>query len=129
MLLLDTHIMLWYIAADAKLPDAMKTAIETEKDTVSLSVASSWEVLIKHQLGKLPLPASPIAFLKEQCDKHRIQWIDIELDAMEKLATLPMLHRDPFDRIIMAQSMQYHCQLMTVDPIFLKYPGIRIWES
>src|SRR5919112_1266563 len=106
-LLLDTHIFLWYISGDAKLPVALKEAIQDSENEVYLSVVSIWEAMIKYQLGKLPLPSSPQKYLPEQRQRHQIATLPVEEGAMAYLATLPPLHRDPFDRLLIAQALQH----------------------
>src|SRR4051794_11060710 len=101
-LLLDTHIFLWYLSADPQLPVAFRDAIRDPANEVCLSVASVWEAVIKYALGKLPLPEAPANYLPRQRDAHRIRSLPIEEGALAHLATLAPLHRDPFDRILIA---------------------------
>jgi PIN domain nuclease of toxin-antitoxin system len=122
MLLLDTHVFLWFILADPKLPSEMKVAIENHASEVCLSVVSVWELVIKQ--GKLDLPESPTLFALKQCNLHSFRLLTIEVGALEMLERLPSIHRDPFDRLILAQSLQHQCQVLTVDPEMLRYPGI-----
>jgi PIN domain nuclease of toxin-antitoxin system len=77
-LLLDTHVFLWYISADPQLPVAFRNAIRDQANEVHLSVASVWEVVIKHALGKLPLPAAPAQYLPQQCAAHQIASLPVE---------------------------------------------------
>src|SRR5206468_7311776 len=101
-LLLDTHIFLWYITADPSLPAAFRSAIQDPANEVFLSVASVWEAVIKYGLGKLPLPAPPEDYLPRQRELHRMASLPIEEGCWTHLAKLPLLHRDPFDRILVA---------------------------
>jgi PIN domain nuclease of toxin-antitoxin system len=94
-LLLDTHVFLWYISADPQLPVAFRDAIRDPANEVYLSVASVWESVIKHALGKLPLPEPPAAYLPRRREAHRIATLSIEEAALAHLAGLPPLHRDP----------------------------------
>jgi PIN domain nuclease of toxin-antitoxin system len=100
-LLLDTHIFLWYISADPRLPVALREAIRDPANEVYLSVASVWEAVIKYALGKLPLPEAPAEYLPRQRGAHRIATLPIEEAALAQLAGLAPLHRDPFDRIVL----------------------------
>ena len=120
-LLLDTHVFLWYITGDANLSDSHKNAIQDPANEVYLSVASVWEAVIKHQIGKLSLPADPATFIPQQRDAHSIAPLPIAETAMPHLAALPMLHRDPFDRMIVAQALELGLTLVTVDPAVLAY--------
>ncbi len=115
-LLLDTHIFLWYVIGDAKLPAAFRIAIQDPSNDVYLSVASIWEAVIKHQLGKLPLPSPPAEYFPRIREAHGIDSLLIDEGAMEPLATLPALHRDPFDRLLVAQALQHGLTMVTVDP-------------
>ena len=121
-LLLDTHIFLWYITADPSLPVAFRAAIQDPANEVFLSVASVWEAVIKYGLGKLALPASPEEYLPRQRELHRIASLPIEEEALIHLAKLPLLHRDPFDRMLVAQAMQHDLTMLTADDAVKAYP-------
>src|SRR5436190_23412522 len=121
-LLLDTQVFLWYISADSRLPDGFRDAIRNPSNQVYLSVASVWEAVIKHALGKLPLPEAPAEYLPRQREAHRIASLPVEEAALAHLAGLPSLHRDPFDRILIAQALQHGLQLATVDDAVRAYP-------
>ena len=121
-LLLDTHVFLWYVTADARLPTVFRAAIQEPKNEVFLSVGFFWEVIIKHDLGRLHLPAPPHEYLPRQRELHGIASLPIEEGALTHLAQLPPLHRDPFDRILVAQSLQYELTLATVDNLLKAYP-------
>ncbi len=114
-LLLDTHVFLWYITADPKLPATFRMASQDPANEVYLSVASVWEAVIKHHLGKLPLPAPPAVYLPQHREAHGIISLPIEEGAMSHLADLPPLHRDPFDRLLVAQALQHGLTIATVD--------------
>jgi PIN domain nuclease of toxin-antitoxin system len=125
-LLFDTHVFLWYISADPRLPATFRSAIQEAENEVYLSVASVWEAVIKHQLGKLPLPATAAEYLPEQRAAHQIASLPIDEGAMTYLAALPPLHRDPFDRLLMTQAIQHGLTLATVDPELAAYPVARL---
>ena len=122
-LLLDTHVFLWYITADARLPAAFKTEIQNPANEVYLSAASVWEAVIKYGLGKLPLPAPPAEYLTKQRDSHGIAALPIDEGAMAHLVGLPALHRDPFDRVLVAQALQHGLTIATVDADVAAYPA------
>ena len=128
-LLLDTQVFLWYISADSRLPIAFRDAIREPANEVYLSVASVWEAVIKHALDKLPLPKAPAQYLPEQREAHRIIAMPIEEGALVQLASLPPLHRDPFDRILVAQALQHGLTLVSVDEVILRYPAPVLPES
>lgn len=121
-LLLDTHIFLWYISGDSHLPIVMKDAIRDSKNEAYLSVVSIWEAIIKHQLGKLPLPQPPEIYLPEQRRLHLIASLSVDEESVMRLAGLPPLHRDPFDRLLVCQAIQHDLTIVTVDPVVQSYP-------
>jgi PIN domain nuclease of toxin-antitoxin system len=122
-LLLDTHVFLWYIGADQRLPASFLTAIRDPANEVYLSAASIWEAVIKHHLRKLSLPAPPADYLPHQREAHDIAPLSIDEGAMTHLSTLPALHRDPFDRMLIAQALQHGLTIATVDADFAAYPA------
>jgi PIN domain nuclease of toxin-antitoxin system len=81
-----------------------------------------WEAVIKYHLGKLPLPASPEQYLPRRRELHQIVSLPIEEEALAHLAKLPDLHRDPFDRILVAQALQHDLTLVTADDAVKAYP-------
>jgi PIN domain nuclease of toxin-antitoxin system len=81
-----------------------------------------WEAVIKYHLGKLPLPAPPAVFLPRQREAHGMTSLPIDEGAMSHLADLPLLHRDPFDRLLVAEAQQHELTLATVDPDVAAYP-------
>jgi len=121
-LLLDTHVFLWYIIDDARLSFAAATAIREQSNDVYLSVVSMWEILAKHQLGKLPLPPPPDEYLRGKREEHEIRSLSFDEPALSNLLRLPMHHRDPFDRMLICQALQHDLVIVTVDGQFAKYP-------
>jgi PIN domain nuclease of toxin-antitoxin system len=121
-LLLDTHVFLWYLSADPQLPVAVRDAIRDPANEVYLSVASVWEAVIKHALGKLPLPEAPAEYLPRQREAHRIATLPVEEADLAHLAGLPPLHRDSFDRLLVAQALRRGLTLVTVDDAVRAYP-------
>ena len=121
-LLLDTHIFLWYLSADPQLPTSFRDAIRDPANEVYLSAASVWEAVIKYALEKLPLPAAPSTYLPQQREAHHIMALPIEEAAFVHLAGLPSLHRDPFDRILIAQALQHGLTMVSVDDAVRAYP-------
>ncbi len=103
--LLDTHTFLWFVNDNSQLSDHLKDLIEDENNVSYLSVASLWEMSIKYNLGKLTLTPDYEEFVEEEIVKSSINLLNIELEHFKINATLPFHHRDPFDRLIIAQSM------------------------
>lgn len=123
-LLLDTHIFLWFISGDSRLPATVQSAIQDPTNEVYLSVVSLWEVIIKYQLGKLPLPQPPETYLPQQRVAHQIASLTVDKASVAQLATLPLLHRDPFDRLLICQALQHGLTLATVDAAVRAYPTV-----
>ena len=120
-LLLDTHVFLWYISADRELPADVRDSIRSPANEVYLSVASLWEVIIKYQIGKLPLPTPPEIYLAQQRERHMISSLSLDEGSVKQLAKLPMLHRDPFDRMLVCQAIEHNLTIVTVDPSIRAY--------
>lgn len=114
-ILLDTHIFLWLISGDRRLSTELLDAIRDSDNAVYLSVISVWESSIKYQLGKLPLPEPPEIYLPKQRDLHQIDSLAIDERSVIQLAKLPLLHRDPFDRMLVCQALENGLTIATVD--------------
>lgn len=128
-LLLDTQVFLWFISADERLSETVKEAIRDPANEVYLSAVSLWEALIKHQLGKLPLPQPPQSYLPEQRQRHRITSLSVREDDVAQLATLPPLHRDPFDRLLICQAKARDLTLVSSDRTILAYPDVNTFST
>ena len=120
-LLLDTHIFLWFISGDSRLPLLFRDAIRDSNNETFLSVASLWEIIIKYKLGKLPLPQSPEIFVPQQRQIHQIKSLSISEASLKYLVSLPDLHRDPFDRLLISQALSGNFTIVTVDPAVKNY--------
>jgi PIN domain nuclease of toxin-antitoxin system len=120
-LLLDTHVFLWFISGDRRLPGPVLEVIQDPVNEVFLSSVSVWEAIVKHQLGKLPLPEPPGAYLPLQRERHRINSLALDEASIAHLSTLPRHHRDPFDRMLICQALHHGLTLATVDGDILKY--------
>ncbi len=120
--LLDTHTFLWFVNDNPRLSDQLKDLIEDENNATYLSLASLWEMSIKYSLGKLSLSASYEEFVEEEVVKTNLNLLNIKLAHLNVLATLPLHHRDPFDRLIIAQSIAEELPIITVDPALAQYP-------
>ena len=120
-LLLDTHTFLWFVNDNPKLSDRLKDLIEDENNVSYLSVASLWEMSIKFNLGKLTLDPNYEEFVDREVATSTLQLLNIELEHLRINATLPFHHRDPFDRLIIAQSIVEEIPIVTVDSAFDKY--------
>ncbi|MEL7352151.1 MAG: type II toxin-antitoxin system VapC family toxin [Cyanobacteria bacterium P01_A01_bin.116] len=121
-ILLDTHIFLWFISGDTRLSTNVRNAICDPQNEVYLSTVSVWEVIVKYQLGKLPLPENPETYLPKQRDLHKITSLPLDENSVAKLAKLPPIHRDPFDRMLICQALQNDLTIATVDQAICAYP-------
>ena|SRR5437660_3726180 len=126
-ILLDTHAFLWAITEDAQLSVRAREIFTARTSELFLSVASIWEILIKVQLKKLPLTKPVVPFLREQLANNNIHVLPIVLDHVARLEDLPVHHRDPFDRILVAQSLEEGWPLLSADPLLARYPAELIW--
>lgn len=120
-LLLDTHTFLWFVNDNPKLSNHLKDLIEDINNVSYLSVASLWEMSIKFNLGKLTLDPNYEEFVEREVTTSTIQLLNIELEHLRVNATLPFHHRDPFDRLIIAQSIVEEIPIVSVDSAFDKY--------
>lgn len=126
-LLLDTHTFIWWDSEPAKLSSSALSACQDPANTLILSVVSVWEIQIKSQLGKLKhnLPLSEI--LQSQRQRNNVQILTVELDHVLGLQNLPYHHKDPFDRLLIAQALVEDAQLVSGDSVFSEYPISLIW--
>lgn len=120
-LLPDTHIFLWYITGDPRLPATVLPLIRDPANEVYLSPVSVWETVVKYQLGKLPLPQSPEAYVPQQRQHHQIKSLPLDEDSVTNLAQLPALHTDPFDRMLICQAIQHDLTLASTDDAVRNY--------
>jgi PIN domain nuclease of toxin-antitoxin system len=120
-LLLDTHIFLWYITGEERLPTSFRRAIE-DSQAAYLSVVSLWEATIKYQLGKLPLPEPPHPWLSAQGEKHGIESLPLDQASVARLSNLALHHRDPFDRMLVCQALEHELLVVTLDSMLSQYP-------
>ncbi len=121
-ILLDTHIFLWFISGDSRLSADIRDIIRDLDNEIYLSVVSIWECIIKYQLGKLPLPESPETYLPKKRDLHQIINLDLDESSVFQLSKLPLLHRDPFDRMLICQALHHDMTIATVDTSVRDYP-------
>ena len=117
-LLLDTHVILWWLADDPTLADEIKATLDHEPD-VYVSAATIWEVAIKQAIGKLPEPAG----LPERIRDSGFAELPISSQHAMTAGRLPPIHRDPFDRMLVAQATVEGLTLVTSDPAIANYPG------
>jgi PIN domain nuclease of toxin-antitoxin system len=118
--ILDTHTFLWFVAGEIQLPESVKSKIIDINEPCFLSIASLWEITIKNQIGKLTLDIS-LEDLFQYADRNRIEIIQISYDHLITLSKLPNFHSDPFDRIIISQTIAENLTLISKDKLIKKY--------
>jgi PIN domain nuclease of toxin-antitoxin system len=120
--LLDTHTLLWWRNDDPRLPHRWDPIFgNLEDNDILFSVASLWEIAIKRALGKLDLEISVSDFGQQLQEDHGFRLIGIETTALDRIATLPHHHRDPFDRLLIAQALEHGATAVTNDRNWKKY--------
>lgn len=125
--LLDTHAFLWLAEDDPRLDANVRALFSDASNEIFLSAASVWEMAIKASLGKLVL-ATPLARLVAGGVERGIQLLAVSCDHAYQIELLPFHHRDPFDRLLVAQASHGGMQLVSRDPKLDAYPAIRVWD-
>ena len=123
--LLDTNVLIYLLAAPAELSLEAKRVVETEM-SLFVSMASFWEIGIKQSIGKLKLALS-IPEIERQCIERSIQVLSVSSAVIERIKSLPAIHKDPFDRLLVAQAQDAGLTIVTSDRIIPQYPVQTIW--
>lgn len=126
-LLLDTCAFLWLTTDASELSDQAKILFQDTNNFVYLSCVSAWEIIVKHRLGKLPLPSEPEYFINQQCKQHLIEVLSLDDKAVYHLSHLPNHHRDPFDKMLVCQAIEHGLTILTSDKLITQYPVSTIW--
>jgi PIN domain nuclease of toxin-antitoxin system len=126
-ILLDTHAFLWWISDAPQLSQKARQIIGNGENTLFLSAASGWEIAIKTRLGKLKLPADIASFIIEQLSVNAVTPLPIQMKHALRVSSLPDFHRDPFDRMIVAQAQVEDLPVLTADPQLAGYSVKIIW--
>lgn len=127
-LLLDTHALLWRLSGDARLPEPASAAID-EADLVLVSAASLWELTIKHAQGRLPQVAPLLERLEPELKRAGFDQLPITIRHMPALHALPPHHKDPFDRLLIAQALSEDLVLVSNETLFDRYGVRRLWDA
>lgn len=120
-LLIDTRCWLWWHGDPKRLTAKATELIRDGRNQVFFSAASSWEISIKYALGKLKLPVAPARYVPERLRTGNMNGFDVTHTHALRVSELPPIHRDPFDRLLIAQSQIEGLPILTTDPIFSKY--------
>ena len=121
-LLLDTHTALWSWIAPERLSDDAAELIENTENELLFSQVSSWEICLKHHIGKLPLPEPPATYLPVRIHEFGFSYIPIEDSHLFQTCRLPQFHRDPFDWLLIATAQVLQVPILTADPLIGRYP-------
>jgi PIN domain nuclease of toxin-antitoxin system len=125
--LLDTHTLLWFLLQDPRLSTAAEMLISDPATDVEISPASYWEIAIKIAIGKYSLPSPYQPFIETQLAANDIRVLHIEPKHTAQLINMPFHHRDPFDRLLIAQALSEGLPIVTADAQFDRYGVRRIW--
>jgi PIN domain nuclease of toxin-antitoxin system len=126
-ILLDTHTFIWWDSDLTKLSSKALGLCRDQTNTLLLSVASVWEMQIKYQLGKLTLKLPLVEIIETQQQTNNIEILPVHIKHVLALESLPSLHKDPFDRLLIAQANVEGALFLSCDPIFASYPVNVIW--
>ncbi|ELR98213.1 type II toxin-antitoxin system VapC family toxin [Gloeocapsa sp. PCC 73106] len=129
-LLLDTQCWLWWFAQPERLSEETISHIADETNELWLSVASIWEIGIKVAIGKLSLPESPDSYISSRMSQLGVRSLEITATHALRAAALPLHHRDPFDRMLIAQAQSENMMFVSADAIFMRYSDVPIiWAA
>lgn len=124
MIILDTHIWFWFVNGDAdRLPEYHKERIELA-ERVGISPVSCFEIALARQKGKLELPCETHTWLEQALEPAGIEIFPLTPSIASRAVDLTQIHKDPFDRIIIATALEYGAMLSSVDGMFIKYPEL-----
>jgi PIN domain nuclease of toxin-antitoxin system len=126
-LLLDTHAFLWWVTGDSRLTDRARDAIADGRNEVFFSVVSAWEIVVKAGLGRLHLEDETDVFIDEQLEANALEVLPLHLRHALALASLPDLHRDPFDRMLIAQAANDDLTVVSADRQVAAYSVPILW--
>ena len=126
-ILLDTHAFLWWLAGSDRLPVTARRVIEDESNDKLVSAATAWEIATKYRIGKLPGAGAVADDMVGAIAGEGFDELPITVDDAARAGALPGPHRDPFDRMLIAQAMSRNLVLLSVDPLFDRYGVRRFW--
>lgn len=127
-LLLDTHTLLWFLNADPFLSPKAQATIENPSNRKWVSIATCWEIAIKVGIKKLELGEPAATFLPRELTRNHFELLPVELRHATFVESMPMHHRDPFDRLLAAQAILDNLTIVSSDIIFDRYGVDRIWQ-
>ncbi|NJN11922.1 MAG: type II toxin-antitoxin system VapC family toxin [Richelia sp. RM2_1_2] len=125
--LLDTHVLIWWSISPSNLSENVYKLLDNQVNNLFFSLASIWEMQIKLQIGKLSLNLPLPELIEDQRQTNGLQLLSIETSHIYALNNLPSHHKDPFDRILIAQAMVEQMPVVSIDEVFDNYPIKRLW--
>lgn len=126
--LLDTHVLIWMTIEPERLSQPVSKIIQDRKNLLFFSIASIWEMQVKLQIGKLSLRLPLDRLVQELSNVNGLNILAIEASHVYGLADLPLVHKDPFDRMLISQARAESMPLLSIDGVFDGYPVDRIWD-
>lgn len=126
-LLLDTCTFLWVVSGDAALSERARRLVTDRAHECFLSSVSAWEIAVKHAIGRLPLPVAADRFVPAERERHGIAGLPLDELSTLQLPRLPLLHRDPFDRMLVCQALAGGLTILTPDEGIRRYPVLSDW--
>ena len=126
-LLLDSAVFLWWVTGSQTIPPRVRAAVSAPQNEVLVSAVSAWEIAVKHRLGKLPLPDAPEALVPRERARHNFASLALDERSTLHLPRLPLLHKDPFDRMLVCQAIEHGLTLVTPDRAIRGYPIRTLW--
>ena len=126
-ILLDTCTFLWIVTDAPELSDLSREVFVNPGNEVYLSAVSTWEIAIKHAIGRLPLPEVPEKFIPAQRKEHGVASLALEEEATLHLTRLPEMHKDPFDRMLICKAIVQGLVILTPDELLMQYPIRCLW--
>lgn len=121
-LLLDTHVALWAWIEPGRLSDAARNLIEDTRNDLLFAQVSTWEICLKHRIGKLPLPEPPQVYLPSRIQQLGMHYVPVEDTHLFGMVGLPRFHRDPFDWLLLATAQALAVPILSADPAMRDYP-------
>ena len=126
-LLLDTHAFVWWLTVDERLSRPAHRAVADDDNDVLISAASAWEITTKYRLGKLPEARTAALDVGAEIANQGFLELPITVEEAARAGSLPGPHRDPFDRLLIAQAMSRNLVLVSIEPLFDRYGVHRLW--
>ena len=126
-LLIDTCTFLWIVGGGRELPARVRELYSSPDNETYLSAVSAWEVAVKHAGGRLPLPEAPERLVPAERDRRGIMSLPFDEESALHVSRLPVLHRDPFDRMLVSQAIVHGLVILTPDRLVAQYPARTIW--